>query len=99
LGGDGIGPEVIREAHRVLDWFIRERALRLEIREELYGLDCYRRHGVLLRPEALAAMRAADAVLFGATGGLAYTELPPAIRKAGSLLAIRGARSLCQPAA
>ena len=94
LAGDGIGPEVTAQARRVLDWFAHRRGLALEIREEPYGLECYRRHGVLLREETLAAMRAADAVLFGATGGLGYADLPDQIRKAGSLLTIRKALGL-----
>ncbi|MGE5201043.1 MAG: isocitrate/isopropylmalate family dehydrogenase, partial [Acidobacteriota bacterium] len=94
LGGDGIGPEVIGQARRVLEALAQARGIAIEIAEEPYGLDCFKRHGVLLREETLAAMRSADAVLFGATGGLAYAELPEKIRKAGNLLAIRKALGL-----
>jgi 3-isopropylmalate dehydrogenase len=94
LGGDGIGPEVVGEARRVLEALTQARGIAIEIAEEPYGLDCFKRHGMLLREETLSAMRAADAVLFGATGGLAYAELPEKIRKAGNLLAIRKALGL-----
>jgi 3-isopropylmalate dehydrogenase len=89
MGGDGVGPEVTAEARRVLEWFIAKRGLPAAIEEELYGIDAYRAHGHLLREAALPRMREVDAVLFGATGGLAYADLPPAIRKAGALLRIR----------
>src|SRR5512135_1578699 len=94
LGGDGIGPEVIGQARRLLEALAQARGIAIEIAEEPYGLDCFKQHGVLLREETLAAMRSADAVLFGATGGLAYAELPEKIRKAGNLLAIRKALGL-----
>ena len=89
MAGEGIGPEVVAEERRVAEWFIAERGLAAEIKTELYGIDAYRSHGRLLREEALPLMASADAILFGAAGGLAYTELPPEVRKGGSLLRIR----------
>ena len=89
MAGEGIGPEVVAEELRIAEWFRTERGLEAELATELYGIEAYRAHGRLLREEAIPLMAAADAVLFGAAGGLAYTELPPEVRKAGTLLRIR----------
>jgi 3-isopropylmalate dehydrogenase len=89
MAGEGIGPEVVAEELRVAEWFMAERGLAAELTTEPYGIEAYSTHGRLLREEAIPLMRAADAVLFGAAGGLAYTALPPEVRKAGTLLRIR----------
>lgn len=89
LPGEGIGPEVIHQARRVVDWFGERRGLDLTVREEAYGVRAYRRHGVVLADEVRADLVAADVVLFGATGGPAFEEIPLEVRKAGSLLQIR----------
>jgi 3-isopropylmalate dehydrogenase len=91
LGGDGIGPEVIAETRRVLDWFAGKRGIVFELREAPFGLDAYRRHGKLLPDGTMAEIMAADAVLFGARGGPGYEAIPPAEIKAGSLLRLRRA--------
>lgn len=89
LPGEGIGPEVIRQALRVIDWFGARRGLDLTVREEAYGVAAYRRHGGIVADAVRADLVSADAVLFGATGGPAFEEIPPEVRRAGSLLAIR----------
>ena len=89
MAGDGIGPEVLAESRRIAEWFIRRRGLAAELTEELFGLAAYRKHGRLLGEDALPRMRSADAILFGATGGLSYAELPPEVGKSDSLLRIR----------
>jgi 3-isopropylmalate dehydrogenase len=91
LGGDGIGPEVMRETRRVLDWFACERGIVFDLREAPFGLDAYRRHGKLLPDATMTEIMAADAVLFGARGGPGYEAIPPAEIKAGSLLRLRRA--------
>src|SRR5260370_19574781 len=85
LPGDGIGPEVIGQARRVLDWFVEHRALAVDTEEAEYGVDAYRRHGEVLPEATRAAIERADLVLFGATGGTASDPLPPDKRRAGSL--------------
>jgi 3-isopropylmalate dehydrogenase len=89
LPGDGVGPEVIREACRVLDWFNAAGLTDLEIDERLYGLRCYRETGKLIAPETFTDVLAADAVLFGATGGPGYDEMPLEVRRDGGLLRMR----------
>ena len=69
LPGDGIGPEVMREVRRVMDWFARRQGLEFELDEGLVGGTSYDRHGTPLTDEAMAQALAADAVLFGAVGG------------------------------
>ena len=58
LAGDGIGPEVIAEALRVLDWLAARRGLAIDVSEDLVGGDSYARHGVFLSDAAVAAARA-----------------------------------------
>jgi 3-isopropylmalate dehydrogenase len=94
LAGDGIGPEVIGEARRVLDWFIEHRALPVAIVEAPYGVEAYRRYGEVLPQETRAAIDRADLILFGATGGPESDAIPQDKRRAGSLLRIRRSLSL-----
>jgi 3-isopropylmalate dehydrogenase len=89
MPGEGIGIEVIEQVRRVVDWFDRRREVGFRVRDELFGMPAYEKHGVLLREEAVEEMRQADAVLFGATGSLLWDKLPPEIRKRGSLLRLR----------
>src|SRR4051812_22268209 len=64
LPGDGIGPEVIRQAVRVLEWFTARRGFDCEVRHEEFGADAYYRTGSFLKEEVLADMLTADAILF-----------------------------------
>ncbi len=89
LPGDGIGPEVIAEALRVLDWVREQRGFTCDVTEHDYGFSAYRKHGALLRDEVLADAMAADAVLFGAVGGPDYDDVPREVRRAGSILRLR----------
>ncbi len=75
LPGDGIGPEVTREARRVLDWFAAHRGLDIEIEEGLIGGASHDRHGSFLTEDTKARARAADAVLIGAEGGPKWAHL------------------------
>ncbi|WP_129782428.1 3-isopropylmalate dehydrogenase [Peristeroidobacter soli] len=88
-GGDGVGPEVTAEGRRILARIIDKRALPFELVDVEYGASAYNRHGKVLTEAAFAAMRDADAILFGATGGPEFDAIPAAARKAGNLLAVR----------
>src|SRR6266542_5350405 len=94
LAGDGIGPEVIGQARRVLDWFVEHRALPVAIEEAEYGVEAYRRTGEVLPEATRAAIARADLVLFGASGGSESDRIPPDKRRAGILLRIRRSLSL-----
>ena len=89
VGGEGIGPEVTAQSQRVLAWFAAKRGAPITLREAQYGLIPYRATGKVLPPDTAEAMDQADAILWGATGGPETTEVPPAARKAGSLLGLR----------
>jgi 3-isopropylmalate dehydrogenase len=89
VGGEGIGPEVTAQSHRVLNWFIAKRNVPMQLREAQYGLIPYLATGKVLPPDTVEAMDEADAILWGATGGPETREVPAAARKAGSLLGLR----------
>ena len=94
LPGDGIGPEVLRQTRRVIDWFDRRRALRFELKEGLIGGASIDAHGTPLTEETLAAALAADAVLLGAVGGPKWEKLEFAKRPERGLLRLRKAMEL-----
>ncbi|GGD90308.1 3-isopropylmalate dehydrogenase [Tsuneonella deserti] len=86
LPGDGIGPEVIREAVRVLE------ALELPgltLFEGDVGAAAYRRHGHPLPAETLEMAWAADAILFGAVGDPSFDGLERALRPEQAILGLR----------
>ncbi len=89
MGGEGIGPEVTAQGHRVLQWFADRRALPVTFTEAEYGKVPYLREGEVMPPATKAAIDAADAILFGATGGPETVEVPAEARRKDSLLAIR----------
>ena len=76
LPGDGIGPEVMREARRVVDWLDKRRAVSFAIDEGLCGGASLDKHGTPLTDETLGRAMAADAVLFGSVGGPKWDSLP-----------------------
>jgi len=89
VGGEGIGPEVTAQSHRILNWFAAKRGAPITLREAQYGLIPYLATGKVLPEDTVEAMDEADAILWGATGGPETKEVPAAARKAGSLLSLR----------
>ena len=89
VGGEGIGPEVTAQSRRILDWFAARRGVPVTLRDADYGVIPYLKTGKVLPDDTVDAMDEADAILWGATGGPETTEVPPAARKAGSLLGMR----------
>src|SRR5260370_1892490 len=69
LPGDGIGPEIMREVMRVIEFFDRRRIASFEVSEGLVGGSAYDASGTPLTDATLAAPMAADAVRFGSAGG------------------------------
>jgi len=88
LPGDGVGPEVIAEAVKVLGAFRRE-GLKLELEQAPVGGAAYDSAGDPLPEATLALAKRADAVLFGAVGGPRYDELPRGKRPEQALLRLR----------
>lgn len=89
LPGDGIGPEIITEAVKVLEAINKRYACGLKFEEELIGGAAIDAHGVPLANSTLDKCRAADAVLMGAVGGPKWDSLDSAIRPEKGLLKIR----------
>ncbi len=79
LPGDGIGPEIVREARKVLD-ALRRDGLPIETEEAPIGGAGYDAAGHPLPRPTLALAQAADAVLLGAVGGPKYDTLPREMR-------------------
>jgi len=88
LAGDGIGPEIIAQAVKVLEALKRD-GLKLELEQAAYGGAGYDAHGDPLPPATLALAQQADAVLCGAVGGPQYDALPRALRPEQGILRIR----------
>ena len=86
LAGDGIGPEVTREAVRVIEAL---GLAGLELVEADVGGVAYKRHGHPLPPATLAAARAADAILFGAVGDPDCDKLDRHLRPEQAILGLR----------
>ena len=84
--GDGIGPEVMQQARRVLDALDLPR---LTLFEGDVGGAAYRNHGHPLPDETLTMAKAADAVLFGAVGDPACDELDRHLRPEQAILGLR----------
>ena len=76
LAGDGIGPEVMRQVRRVIDWFDARGRMHFEITEGLVGGCSYDAHGTPLTDETMAQAMESDAVLLGAVGGPKWDSLP-----------------------
>jgi 3-isopropylmalate dehydrogenase len=93
LPGDGIGPEIVAEAEKVLAVFRRE-GLPLETEAAPIGGAGYDAAKHPLPEATLALARAADAVLLGAVGGPRYDALPRALRPEQGILGIRKALGL-----
>ena len=76
LAGDGIGPEVMREVGRVVNWMERRRAVTFTIEEDLVGGASIDVHGTPITASVIERARTADAVLFGAVGGPKWAAEP-----------------------
>ncbi|GAB6068054.1 3-isopropylmalate dehydrogenase [Methylothermus subterraneus] len=94
LPGDGIGPEIVGEALKVLDCLRQEFGVAVEIEEALVGGAAYDATGHPLPQETLALAKAADAVLLGAVGGPKWESLDYALRPERALLGLRAELNL-----
>ena len=93
LAGDGIGPEIVAQAVKVLEK-LKRAGVKLELEPALYGGAAVDAHGDPLPESTLKLARAADAVLCGAVGGPRYDALPRAQRPEQGILRIRKALGL-----
>ena len=89
LPGDGIGPEVMTQVRRIIDWFGANRDLTIDVSEDLVGGAAYDAHGVPLHDDTMAKAQEVDAVLLGAVGGPAYDDLDFSVKPERGLLRLR----------
>lgn len=98
IPGDGIGPEIVNEAKKVLNKVAEKFGHTMNYTDILMGGASIDVHGVPLTDEAIATAKAADAVLMGSIGGDTNTspwyQLPPNLRPEAGLLKIRKALNL-----
>jgi 3-isopropylmalate dehydrogenase len=89
LPGDGIGPEIMGEVMRVIEFFDRRHLASFEVSEGLVGGAAYDASGTPLTDATLAQAQASDAVLFGSVGGPKWETLPFELQPERGLLKLR----------
>ncbi|WP_305970163.1 MULTISPECIES: 3-isopropylmalate dehydrogenase [unclassified Mameliella] len=89
LPGDGIGPEVMAEVRKVIDWYGAKRDLAFDVSEDLVGGAAYDAHGMPLHDDTMAKAQEVDAVLLGAVGGPKYDVLDFSVKPERGLLRLR----------
>jgi 3-isopropylmalate dehydrogenase len=89
LAGDGIGPEVMAEVRKIIDWFGAKRGVSFDVSEGLVGGCAYDAHGTPLTDETMARAQEVDAVLLGAVGGPKYDNLDFSVKPERGLLRLR----------
>ena len=94
LSGDGIGPEIMEEAIKVLNAVGKKHNINFEFNKALIGGCAYDKHGVPLPQETIDVCKNSDAVMLGAVGDWKYDKLPPEVRPEKALLGIRKALNL-----
>ena len=75
LPGDGVGPEVVDETKKILEWFAKHKSLNFDIQQGLVGGASFDKYGMPLTDETLTDAMDCDAILFGSVGGDQYDKL------------------------
>jgi 3-isopropylmalate dehydrogenase len=94
IPGDGVGPEVVAAARRVVDAAGARLGFGVDWSELVVGGAAIDAYGVAIRDEELEACRAADAVLLGAVGGPRWSDPGAPVRPEQALFALRGGLGL-----
>src|ERR1700694_5330161 len=89
LPGDGIGPEVMAEVKRLIDWLNAEGIAHFETDQGLVGGSAYDASKLSITDATMAKAMAADAVIFGAVGGPKWDSVPYDARPEAGLLRLR----------
>ena len=89
LRGDGIGPEIVSEAIKVLDRVAEKFSHEFNYTEVDIGGCSIDKYGVPITEEGMAKCKASDSVLLGAVGGPKWDNVDPSIRPEKALLAVR----------
>lgn len=89
LPGDGIGPEVMREVRRVIDWMDRRRMVTFDVSDDYVGGASIDAKGTPITDETMQKARDADAILFGSVGGPKWDKLGFDMRPEIAILRLR----------
>src|SRR5258707_2950244 len=89
LPGDGIGPEVMAEVKRLIDWLNAQGIAHFETEQGLVGGAAYDASKQSITDATMAQATAADAVIFGAVGGPKWDAVPYDVRPEAGLLRLR----------
>jgi 3-isopropylmalate dehydrogenase len=89
LPGDGIGPEVMAEVKRLIDWLSQKGIARFETDQGLVGGSAYDAHKVSISDDTMTKAGDADAIIFGAVGGPKWDGVPYESRPEAGLLRLR----------
>ena len=89
LPGDGIGPEVIAEVKKIINWFNKNKSLDFEIEEEMVGGASYEKHGTPITDEVFYKALESEAVILGAVGGPKWDNLEFSKKPERALLKLR----------
>ena len=89
LPGDGIGPEVVREARKIIEWFNKNKSLDFKVEEGLVGGASYDKHKNPITDEVFYKALESEAVILGAVGGPKYDNLEFSKRPERALLKLR----------
>lgn len=89
LPGDGIGPEIMVETRRVIDWLINYRGLNFTVHEDLVGGAAYDAYGTPLADDTLELAKEVDAIMLGAVGGPKWASVAYDKRPEAGLLSLR----------
>ena len=89
LPGDGIGPEVMAEVEKIINWFNSKKSLDFEIDKDLVGGAAYDKHGSPITDEAFYKAQESAAVILGAVGGPKWDNLDFSKKPERALLKLR----------
>jgi 3-isopropylmalate dehydrogenase len=89
LPGDGIGPEVMREVRRVIDWMDRRRIVTFDMSDDLVGGASIDARGTPITAQTVDKAKEADAILFGSVGGPKWEHLGFDMRPELAILTLR----------
>src|SRR6201996_6931289 len=89
LPGDGIGPEVMREVRRVIDWMDRRRLVTFDVSDDHVGGSAIDTYGQPITDETMQKAKDADAILFGSVGGPKWDGIGFHLRPEIAILRLR----------
>ncbi len=89
LPGDGVGPEVVAEVKKIIQWFNSKKSLDFEIEEDLAGGVSYDKHGTPITDEVFYKALECEAVILGAVGGPKWDNIEFSKKPERALLKLR----------